>query len=158
MKPVKLKDLIDEMDMQFDDNHKYLNKETGEIITVSSEDLSIAEESEPGEDFAKYPDWQQESILQALDVVEKFGSKYISLPDKWDIHEYQIMETFCLSFENKKISDILYNSIKGKGAFRHFKENIQRYGIRDEWFRFYDEVLKNMAIQWCEKYGIQYTL
>lgn len=40
--PVKIKDLIDEMDMQMDEYNKYLNKETGEIVTVSTEDLSVA--------------------------------------------------------------------------------------------------------------------
>jgi len=54
---VKIKDLIDEMDMQMDEYNKYLNKETGEIITVSTEDLSIVEESEEDDDFSQYPDW-----------------------------------------------------------------------------------------------------
>jgi hypothetical protein len=153
---LKLTDLITEIATLSDDIHKYFNIETYEIVTISAEALYIAEESNPGADFTEYPDWQQESILQALDVIRKSGSKYISLPDKWDIHEHQIMENFCLSFQNKTISAVLYNSIKGKGAFRHFKENINRYGIRDEWYRFYDEVLKNIAILWCEKHRILY--
>ena len=156
MKPVKLRDLIDEMDILSDDDHKYINKVTGEIITVSSEDLNIAEESEPDEDFAEYPDWQRESILQALDVVEKFGSKYISLPEKWDIHEYRIMEDFCLSVENQKISNTLYNAIKGRGAFQRFKDTIHRFGIQDDWYRFYEAALKRIAIEWCEMHGIKY--
>lgn len=44
MKPVKLKDIIDELEMQMDEYHKYLNTETGEIITVSSEELGILPE------------------------------------------------------------------------------------------------------------------
>lgn len=66
MKTLKLKDIVDEMEMQMDEYRKYLNKETGEIVTVSTEDLSFAEESE--EDyFSKYPDWQQDSIKDVLD-------------------------------------------------------------------------------------------
>jgi hypothetical protein len=45
MKPVKLKDTFDEMEMMMDEYHKYLNTETGDIITVSSDELVIAEDS-----------------------------------------------------------------------------------------------------------------
>lgn len=41
--PVKISDLIDEMDMQFDETFYYLNKETGAFVTVSAEILSVAE-------------------------------------------------------------------------------------------------------------------
>jgi hypothetical protein len=69
--PVMLKDLVDEMDLEMDEYTKYLNKENGVIITVSTEDWSIAEESEEGDDFSQYPDWQRESILAAMDIIEK---------------------------------------------------------------------------------------
>jgi hypothetical protein len=51
MKPVRLQDIIDEMEMQMDEYHKYLNTETGKVITVSSEDIGIAEESDEDDDF-----------------------------------------------------------------------------------------------------------
>ena len=53
MKPVKLKVIVDEMEMQIDEYRKYLNKETGVIVTVSTEELSITEESEENDDFSK---------------------------------------------------------------------------------------------------------
>jgi len=40
--PVKISELIDEMDMQMDEYNTYLNKETNIIVTVSNEALSIA--------------------------------------------------------------------------------------------------------------------
>ena len=81
MKPVKLKDIVDEMEMQMDEYHKYLNKETDEIVTVCTEELSIAEESEEDDDFLECPDWQQDSIKDALDVIVNWEN-YIELPDK----------------------------------------------------------------------------
>ena len=42
MKPVKLQDIVDEMDMQMDESRVLLNKKMGEIISVITEDLSIA--------------------------------------------------------------------------------------------------------------------
>ncbi|MDK2877725.1 MAG: hypothetical protein PWR06_441 [Thermoanaerobacteraceae bacterium] len=91
MKPVKLKDIVDELEIQMDEYNKYLNKETGEIITVSTEELSIAEESEEGDDFSDYPDWQRDSIRDALDIIENWEN-YIELPDKWEIDEYVFPE------------------------------------------------------------------
>ena len=47
----------------------FLNKETGLIVSASTEDLSIAEESDEGDDFSEYPDWQRESITNALEII-----------------------------------------------------------------------------------------
>ena len=51
--PVKISELIDEMDMQMDEYNTYLNKETNIIVTVSNEALSIAEESDEDDDFSE---------------------------------------------------------------------------------------------------------
>ncbi|MEG3068307.1 MAG: hypothetical protein RQM95_08855 [Syntrophaceticus schinkii] len=118
MKPVKLQDIIDEMEVQMDEYHTYLNTETGEIIAFSSEELGIAEESEEDDDFSNYPEWQRDSINDALDVLINWDSdKYIELPDKWDINEYSIMEAFCGSVRNDRIINLLFSAIKGRGAF-----------------------------------------
>lgn len=157
MKPVKLKDIVDEMEMQMDEYRKYLNKETGAIITVSTEELSIAEESEEDDDFSEYPDWQQDSIKDALDVIVNWET-YIELPDKWEINEYDIMEEFCGSIKNDTISNALYSAIQGRGAFRRFKDAVIRFGVEDDWYRFREEVLKQIAIEWCEENEIMYIV
>lgn len=157
MKPVKLQDIVDEMEMQMDECHKYLNTEIGEIITVSSEDLGIAEESDEDDDFSEYPDWQRDSINEALDVLMNWGSgKYIELPDKWDIHEYSIMEGFCGYVGNDRIGNALYSAIQGRGAFRRFKDAVFRYGIEDSWYKFRDDALKKLAIEWCKHNNVSY--
>lgn len=66
------------------------------------------------------------------------------------------MERFCLSIEDEEISDSLYYAIKGKGAFRRFKEGIHRYGITDDWYKYREEALKQMARDWCEENDIEY--
>ena len=157
MKPVKLKDIIDAMDMQMEEYRSYLNKETGVILSVSTEELSIAEESEEDDDFSEYPNWQQESIKDALDVIVN-GDNYIELPDKWEINEYDIMEDFCGSVKNDRVSNALYSAIKGRGAFRRFKDEICRFGIENDWYRFREEALKKIAIEWCEDNEIMFVV
>lgn len=157
MKPVKLKDIVDEMEIQMDEYKKYFNKETGKIITVTTEELSIAEESEEDDDFSEYQDWQRDSIMDALDVLDNWEN-YIELPDKWEINEYDIMEVFCGSVKNERISNDLFSVIQGRGVFRRFKDAICRYGIEGDWYKFHDEALKNIAIQWCEDNEIVYIV
>lgn len=157
MKPVKLKDIIDEMDMQMEEYRSYLNKETGVIISVSTEELSIAEESEEDDDFSEYSDWQQESIKNALDVIVN-EDNYIELPDKWEINEYDIMENFCGSVKNDRVGNALYSAIKGRGAFSRFKDAISRFGMENDWYRFREEALKKIAIEWCEDNEIMFIV
>ena len=155
MKPVKLRDIIENLEMADDSFRAYYSKTTGEIIVASVEDLGIAEDSEDGDDFNEYPEWQRESIKNAIHIIENWED-YITLPDRFEVNEYSIMEDFCLSIRNERIQDDIYYSIKGKGAFRRFKEKINRYGLDEEWYLFKDNALREIAISWCEDNGISY--
>jgi hypothetical protein len=151
--PVKLKDIIDEMEIQSDIHSFYLNKKTGEIVMVSDEHFSAAEDEE---DISHYSDWEQEAIQVAIDVLES-EEDYISLPSQFDIHEYEIMEKFCLSLDDENLRDKMCSSIKGRGAFRRFKDNSFKYGIEQNWFQYRREAFKRLAIDWCEENNIPYT-
>ena len=74
-----------------------------------------------------------------------------------DIHEYRIMERFCSSIEDDDMRDDLCQAIRGRGAFRYFKDRIHAYGIAEEWYRYRDEALREIAVAWCEEHGIPYT-
>ena len=147
---IKLSKIVDELGLLSDEHFAYLNIETGEISTISSEELRAAEEEEPLE---RYPLWQQENISLAKEILEK--DEYIALPTKFDVNEYAIMEEFCLSINKDELREIMYQSIKGRGAFRRFRENIQRHGIEIDWYKFRDEAMKQLAIEWCEENEIE---
>lgn len=153
--PIKLSELIDKMEMQMDEYKTYLNKETWVIVTVSAEDLSIAEESDEEDDFSQYPDWQKQSIKESLDIVYNWD-KYVELPDKFEINEYKIMENFCSSQDNEQIINGLYSAISGKGAFRRFKDKVNRLGLRKHWESFREEAFKEIAVEWCKQNDVPY--
>ncbi|NLC45315.1 MAG: hypothetical protein GX783_13670 [Clostridiales bacterium] len=155
MKPVKLQDIVDGMDMQTDESRVFLYKETGEIIYVSIEDLSLAEDSEEEDDFSEYSDWQQESIEEALDVIINWEN-YEELPDKFEINEYHLMEEFSGSIPDERISNSLYSAIQGRGAFRRFKDTTIRLGVEEDWYKFREQAFRDIAIEWCEYNGIKY--
>ncbi|MBW2681582.1 MAG: hypothetical protein JRD01_12710, partial [Deltaproteobacteria bacterium] len=95
--PVKLKDIVDEMEIQSEFHSCYLNKKTGEIVMVTNEHFSAAEDEK---DISHYSDWERDAIQVAIDVLES-EEDYISLPSQFDIHEYEIIEEFCISLDDE---------------------------------------------------------
>lgn len=151
--PVKLQSIIEELEMQFEESRTFLNLKTGEIISITSDDLRAAEDEEP---YDHLPDWQQENRIVAIDVCENF-EKYKELPTKYEVNEYEIMEDFCLTLNNQRKRDNLLNAIKGKGAFRRFKDKIIDFDIEEQWYSFRDERLKEIAIEWCQDNNVNYV-
>jgi len=149
---VKLEDIIDGLECQSDESSSFLDKTTGKVVLISDYEMRAAEDDEPIEDF---PDWEQDLLRIAKEIVDETGN-YIALPTKFDIHEYSIMERFCLSLDDAEMSDTLYSLITGGGAFRRFKDAIHEYGIADDWYKYRNDVLKEIAIEWCKEKGIEF--
>lgn len=145
---VKLKDIIEEMEVQMEESRSLLNIKTGEIVLVTSEDLRAVEDEEP---FEHLPEWERENRIIAIDVVENFEN-YIELPTKYEVNEYEIMEDFCL---NRK-QDSLLMEIRRKGAFRRFKDKIVEFEIEDQWYSYRHERFKQVAIKWCQNNNVNY--
>jgi len=143
---VSLRDFVDEMQMLSDEEHAYLNKVTGELTTITNDDIAVIES---GDDWRDYPEWQQSEFQNAKEVLS--SDDYVELPSKFEIHEYKMMERFCLSISDEKIRYVLLSKIHGSGAFHRFKETIYRVGIEEDWFRFKDNAYKEMAIAWASK-------
>jgi len=148
---VKLDDIIEGLEFQSDESSSFLDKTTGKVVLISDYEMRAAEDEDPIEDF---PDWEQDLVRIAKEIVDETGN-YIALPTKFDINEYSIMEKFCLSLNDDEMSDTLYSLIKGSGAFRHFKDAIHDYGIADNWYKYRNDTLKEIAIEWCEENNIE---
>jgi hypothetical protein len=151
--PVKLNNIIEEMDIPFEGSFSFLNRKTGEFIFLTSEDLDAAEDEEPIDDL---PEWQQENRMAALAVVEN-EEDYIELPTKFDLNEYEIMESFCLTVSDQRKQESLFKAIKGKGAFRRFKDKVIDFGIEKQWYSYRNEWFKEIAIEWCLENKIDYV-
>ncbi|WP_082631267.1 UPF0158 family protein [Gracilibacillus massiliensis] len=124
---VKLNAIIDGMQMQSEEFDSFLNKETGEVVFVSSRALIAAED---GDDFDHLIDWEQEGTDITNDIIEH-DDKYTTLPSEYEIDEYDMIERFCYSQEDDSIQGALLNAIHGRGAFRRFKDQIITLGVRD---------------------------
>ncbi|MBA2526141.1 MAG: hypothetical protein H0V18_10225 [Pyrinomonadaceae bacterium] len=150
---VKLSDVIEALEEAGEEHTHYLDKRTGEIVMITNEEMEAAEEDEL---ISEYPDWQRESILKAREIFNSDES-FIALPDQSDIHEYKIMEDFCLAFKDRRVGEYLLGQIKGSGAFRRFKDAIYSKGLEEAWYQFRRMEFERIAIEWLEEEGISYT-
>jgi hypothetical protein len=153
MEPVvKLKEIVEEMDLPSEEGMSFWSKKSGKVVLITDEMMEAAEEGTPLED---YPDWMRGSITLAGDIL-KHEADYVPLPSKYDLHEYQIMESFCRALKDPKITETLLADIKGRGAFGRFKNRLQQLGLEREWHQFREEALKRIAVEWCRANGLQY--
>lgn len=157
MKPLKLKEIVEKLEEIDEEWLGFLNIETGEIVIASSDYLGIAEESEKDDDFSQYRGWERDLINQAMDVVVHWN-QYKKLPDKSEINEYSIMEAFSYSHPSESISERLSDAIHGKGAFRRFKDMLDRFDITDEWYAFREKALIRTAQEWCKSHEIPFDI
>ena len=150
--PVKLQDIVEALEMTADFNSHFLDRRTGEIEMITDEVWDAAENNEL---ISEYPEWQRESILKAREI--QSTDHFIELPSKFDLNSYEMMERFCREYPNRRISERLSAAVKGKGAFRRFKDMISDLGIQDEWNRFEQQSLEDIAVEWLEAEGIPFT-
>lgn len=149
---VLLKDIVDALEMQFDESLSFLDLGSGQVETVSRSLLGEAEESFDEE--PDLPEWQKREWETVKRIVST--DRFVRLPTQFDIHEWSIMEDFSHSVGSDRIRAELLNAIHGRGAFRHFKDTVHRYRIEQDWFKFRDDALRDIAIEWCEEHHIQW--
>jgi hypothetical protein len=148
---VSLRDVIDDMEIMSDEATAYINRKTGELITLTHEELALAEDPDEAADAAE---WQKDLLPKAREVAA--SEDFIPLPGKFEIHEWSIMERFTRSLTDAAVSDELEAAVHGRGAFHRFKDIVHRLGIADEWYRFRDAALEEIATEFLEAHEIAF--
>ena len=151
---VKLSEILEALEFMNSDNAAYLNIKNGEVILLSDSDISVAQDDSGIED---HPEWQQENIAIAKEIIIEDSKDYIALPDDFEIDEYDMMQHFISTISDDNIAQTLSISIKGSGAFRRFKEHLYQFGIQEKWFTYRANEYKQLAIQWCQENNVEYT-
>ena len=69
--------------------------------------------------------------------------------------EYGWMAEFVASVEDSRLRDRLEIALKGRGAFRQFKDGLaQSPATRERWFRFRDERVREAMLDWLADHDI----
>ena len=115
----------------------YLDVETGEILFIS--------------------DYMEEKERDELgdNRVDEDRDRYEPIPRAESHEGYEDMEDFIDTVEDDHLAELLEVAIRDKGAFRRFKDVLERYPEeREIWVSFKDDRLKERALEWLDDIGI----
>jgi hypothetical protein len=147
----------------------YLDLETGHIVMITQEisweleriydeiydeekgarTMTVEEYLEEQDD----PEWQKKMLLDADRVERSYGARYIRVERDDPYGDYNDMERFIGTVEDPELRDRLWRAIKGRGAFRYFKDVL--YDHPDEWFEFKDARHQRRIERWLEAHDIE---
>ncbi len=166
---------LSELEYAFEDASweaiRYLDLETGQVITVTGETRrqveNLYEESDEREnsesvDFVELvrrsdlPEWEKDTAIEADQVERGYGLRYIGVPEA-DPHEgYRDMEDFIATIKDERLQDRLWRAIQGRGAFRRFKDVLaEHFHEEQRWFEYKDACLRRRVLNWLESQGIE---
>ncbi|MBI4579181.1 MAG: hypothetical protein HY718_05730 [Planctomycetes bacterium] len=150
-----LGDLAEAMSWRSDESEYYLDTHTGKIILVESGMLTDLEDGEEiDEDL---PEWQKPMLAEARAIVEDTQDRYESIPPIESREGFRIMEDFIPGLTDDTLRDRLWEAIRGKGAFRRFKDALANAGgdLLDQWHRYEEQRHRDMAREWLESLDIE---
>lgn len=89
--------------------------------------------------------------------MENTPERFLRFPTKYEIHQYRIMEDFIDQLPPGRAQEELACAIRGKGAFRRFKQSVRYHGLEQRWYNYPAKAYRELAIRWCEEEGLEYT-
>ena len=134
---VKLQDVIEAIAFAGMEAEYYYDTKTEEILLIF--DGMVNGETNP-------------ELIE--DIREGFIEDYIPLPNQYDIDEYRIMEAFIYQLPSGENQDILDRAIRGRGAFRRFKDKLYDLGLEQQWYKYRDDAYERIAREWCALHKI----
>lgn len=132
---VKLSEIINAIEMMNEYSECFLDMETGEIEWI--DDMTMTQK-------------EKDEICDRLD---EHG--FYRLPTSYDIHEYDIMESFVDTLSGPAYEKLV-RAIQGRGTFRRFKDTAFDLGIDQQWYAYQADAYKRIAARWCEENDIEY--
>lgn len=144
---VKLKvdmgEIVDAMRSASDGVTYYLNRKTGAVnYRVELDDFGMDDAGDRDTDFFDETTW-------------------IEIPALSSREGYNLMASFAETIDEPNIRPLLDTALDGRGAFRRFRDVVERYpDVEARWRSFEQEHLEGEAIDWLQSLDIEpeYTL
>lgn len=153
MKPVKLSELIEALEFDSDEYVDMVDLESCLVVRLPNSLLRAVEEGDE-DALDGLADWEKEEVEIARAMVADSGERFVEGPGKFGFDEYRQMERFIQTLQDTAVAEELWRAIKGKGAFRYFKDTASRLGLLKEWYRYRDEAMKDYVRNWAEAHKI----
>jgi threonine dehydrogenase-like Zn-dependent dehydrogenase len=152
----------------------YLDRETGQIVTVTPDARGYleefdehyqgegAEEDAGAQAFADWlaesgcPGWQHEDAMAAYALARDTSDRYLAVPEQDSREGFRDMEDFVLSVEDEQVQQRLARALGGRGTFRRFKDALLDLPQeRERWFQFQEQRKKQRILDWLEENDIE---
>ena len=153
--PVYIFDVVDEIICQNEMITGFINRKTGELAILTEDDYHALRHLDNDGAIDDLPPWQQEIIPKLRKISE--SEDFIQLPSTYEVDEYRIMQRFIWSLEDDETRQELENLIQGSGAFRRFRDAMDRYDVRNNWWTFKKNAIKRIAVDFLDTEGITWT-
>lgn len=101
-----------------------------------------------------YVTGETDEVLEEL--LDRDPKRFLHFPTKYELHEYSIMESFVDHLPPGRAKSELIRAIRGKGAFRRFKQSIRYHGMEQSWYAYLADGYRELAERWCKENEIQF--
>lgn len=145
-------DLVETLELQNDELQAYFDRQTGKVEQIGSDDFAAAEDDELADNA---PDWQRDTIELAAAIEADTEGRFVALPGADEVDEWDIMARFADSRPNATHADALAAATHGSGAFRRFREQVDRLGLTKQWYAYREDALRRIALDWCAENRIE---
>ncbi len=135
--PVRVEDVVDQLDMLDDTSQVYLDLATHAFVTILDPAL-VGEDVTEGQPDPEYLD----------------TPRFAALPSAFDIHEWAILRDFCADVEDPDLRRRLLRAVHGRGAFRITKALLFEHGLQDAWYAARERALEEIARDWLASLGL----
>ncbi len=149
MTPVRISDLIEALEFDSDEDGNWVNLQNGSVVRLAHSLISAVEEGDEAA-LESMADWEKEEVEDARAIVGDSGERFVVAPSKLDFHEYRQMERFIGTVADAGAAEQLWRAVKGKGAFRYFKDTASRLGLLQQWYHYRDNAMKEFVRDWAE--------
>jgi len=135
-----IKEIADQLDVGM---KCYINKETGEIVTVL--------------DFDSWPTGDTEPWEDVLNELEENWDKYVEMERMKSHESFEIMAEFAEMVDDNDLQNRLIMALNKKHPFQNFKRHIDNSGpYRQRWFDYKDKRLIDWVKNHLEALGLEY--
>jgi hypothetical protein len=163
---VNLDDVIEAIECSSEGSVAYFDTWTGRVEVMDDQMRSLVRADTPLDEL---PDWQHPLVevgrlIEAekdarfeVEATEDAERRFLPLPDPFDVHEWRVMAEFAEGQADAKVGRQLLDTLRGRGAFRRFKDTAHRLGVIDAWYAARDAAYRREAVNWCQANGLTWA-
>ncbi|WP_105212798.1 UPF0158 family protein [Streptococcus suis] len=131
---VWFQDVVDSLQMISQGDRYYYDSYLDELVYLSVEETGLE---------------AREGLEEEIE--EDVTGRFVRLPTYYDFNPYTFIERYVYYLPDGNLSDCLARAIQGRGAFRRFKNELERCDRLEEWYAFETQCYKELVLEWCQE-------